>query len=155
MRVEFKTGDGVRFPALCPCCGAPPDTTTAIRSYAFKGRTTTTRTWEVPYCTPCVTHMHRFGGAAGMPTQLKPFDLLLIVVTCGLWAVLWRLFVFPRKEAARAVAAEVERAEARKQVKPTCGDVAGLKYSSKGEVHVFDVPSTAWAQAFTAANGLK
>jgi hypothetical protein len=154
MIVEFKTGEGIKFPALCPCCGEKPDGTTAIRSYSFKGRTMTTRTWEVPYCTVCSTHRNRFVGAPGMPTPLTPIDLVLIVVTCGLWAVLWRLFVYPKKERARAAAADVERAEAKKLLKPGCGAVEGLKYTSKGDVHVFDVPSSPWVEAFRAANGL-
>ena len=99
--------------------------------------------------------MHRFRGAGGMPTQLKLIDMVLIVVSCGLWAVLWRLLVFPRKEKARIATIEPLRAEARKMVKPTCDDPAGLHSSSKGDLHVFYVPTAAWVQALTAANGLK
>jgi len=152
MQVEMSSSAGLRFPTTCPCCGEPADDKEALRGFTYANRKLTMHTWEVPTCKACKAHASRHGAAAGMPPKLAAWEMLLVVVTIGLYAVVWKLAILPKKEAARQAKAEEERAAARAMCKPTCNGAEGMKLSQRGEVSVFEVPSATYAKAFAAAN---
>src|SRR5262249_6419670 len=51
----------IHWPISCPCCGRPADTAVKISSTRTTGVEvirTQTKSWDVPYCNRCLSHVH-------------------------------------------------------------------------------------------------
>ena len=59
MKVEVS-GHKFDFPRVCACCGRLPQTTLSATASKTSGKTvvtTSSRSWEFPYCAGCVAHV--------------------------------------------------------------------------------------------------
>lgn len=72
-------------PNACACCSAPATTSLKTQASAQIGRTTQTRTLEVPYCARCADHVRQGGRRGGLLGLLAfavalpvPFALMMV-----------------------------------------------------------------------------
>ena len=159
MRVDVS-GRSFVFPYECACCNTPPDSELAIsatRSWGKRVHHSETKTWDIPYCAPCVGHVTVL--ETGRRTALtigalsSAIGVLLAVyadiwlgVTIGMAGVIGAVQLL-RKSVARA----------RTMCKSTCASVdrAVFYLGWHGTLHQFHIVSQHFARGFMTANQSK
>ena len=151
----------ITWPLRCACCGEPPDTEIRIEASKTTGKrvqNTTTKGWDVPYCTRCEAHKSKYEGAYSWLLGGIFLALLAFVVTAlrfDGWigsfiaaGVVIGLSLIPFSSAKK---------EARGLMKQTCStpDSAVVYAGWQGSVHSFDFENKVYLQEFTAANAKK
>jgi len=146
MRVELS-GHRFIFPNNCACCGKPPDTTITVSATNPASKTTPTKTWDIPYCSGCVSHVR----SAELAERFNAAGCLAVVAVFGLGAaVAWWLGVVAGVACLIAVSLhDKQTCDAHRLAaeKARCTSCTGLKQavdyvSWRATCHCFEVTST-------------
>ena len=131
------SGTALNFPRLCACCGEASETTLPVTDSTRIGNMRYTSTWQLPYCNGCAAHVKH--------TSMRGWEMLLLLVTVGLYLVSYYLFYRPMRI----------RAAKQSMMKPSCAghDLPSYKYFKVGNgKHIFEFKNPTFAKAFVLAN---
>jgi len=156
MKVEVS-GHRLDFPYVCACCGKLPETTLSVTASKTSGKTvvtTSSRSWELPYCSGCVAHVK----VADRPRHGAIIALIVTVLAslpiAGNVSRTLGLAVF----IAGCVGSLVvyvklrEHVEAMRVPSCSCLRLAVNYHGWEGTRHTFAFASTSYANLFMVAN---
>jgi len=79
MRVDVS-GRHFIFPSECACCGGPADTelaASASREWGKRVVHTETKSWDIPYCTRCTSHIASYEEAGSLARILTVLSVVV------------------------------------------------------------------------------
>src|SRR5438105_1419209 len=82
MRVDVS-GHQFEFPQQCACCATTANTVytvSASRSRGTRVVRTTTKKWDIPYCSRCIAHVALYGRAKSSASLCAVVTILIAVL---------------------------------------------------------------------------
>ena len=150
----------ITWPLACACCGEQPDSeyrAEAERTTGKRVQRTTTKGWDIPYCSRCLLHKEKYEKANmwlvfGVVGGLIAGTVLWVVTGLGVGLLCGGLLI-----AGCSVAFRNARKEGQQLLKDSCSSHdAAISYEGwEGTVHTFKFESASYMQAFAQANAKK
>jgi hypothetical protein len=151
----------LHWPRKCACCSEPSNALIRASASKTKGkrvRHTTTSSWEVPYCTVCLSHKAAFDAASWWLIGGFVLGLLLwLLITNGTGSGIGGFIPGALVFGASFWPFVKAQASARAQMRPTCCTPAvAVRYLGwYGTFHTFQFSSKTYTDEFLRANSSK